>query len=196
MNGYLRRKRNKTLLYILPQLNYYSNNISNRIRIENFYGCYIGYKELDENHIYLLYKELDEDTVAFVHWLSKKEYCVSKIKIDDIYTLLKMKLPIRFKDSIKHFIEGNYSKMYTKEDIDSYFIPIEYSYLRDLQNVLNDENNSIKSILKKDSTYERIFLNKVNKKFDTDITELNKESEYEFKPDLKDEILEYESDKI
>ena len=77
MNGYLKRKANRTLLYILPQLNFYSRNISK-----------------DTEHIYLLYKVIDEDTKEFVQWLSNKEYCIASIDVDSIYKLLKIKLPI------------------------------------------------------------------------------------------------------
>ena len=107
--SYLKRKNNITLLYILPQLNFYSRNISNRIKTDNFYGCYIGYKALDIEHIYLLYKIIDEDTKAFVQWLSNKDYCVDSIDVDSIYKLLKMKLLDEFKGSLENFKGLNYS---------------------------------------------------------------------------------------
>ena len=189
---YLKRKANRTLLYILPQLNFYSKNISNRVKTDNFYGCYIGYKALDTEHIYLLYKIIDEDTKEFVQWLSNKDYCVGSIEIDSIYRLLKMKLPIEFKGSLEKFIGGKYSEMYSLKDIDKIFMPIEYKYLKELQELFDKENKNLKDILTKNKEYEKVFLDKVNRTFDTNLEKLNENSEYDFKPDLKDEIFYYE----
>ena len=189
---YLKRKANRTLLYILPQLNFYSKNISNRVKTDNFYGCYIGYKALDTEHIYLLYKIIDEDTKEFVQWLSNKDYCVGSIEIDSIYRLLKMKLPIEFKGSLEKFIGGKSSEMYSLKDIDKIFMPIEYKYLKELQELFDKENKNLKDILTKNKEYEKVFLDKVNRTFDTNLEKLNENSEYDFKPDLKDEIFYYE----
>lgn len=189
---YLKRKNNKTLLYILPQLNFYSRNISNRVKTDNFYGCYIGYKTLDIDHIYLLYKIVDEDTKAFVEWLSDKEYCIDSIEVDSIYKLIEIKLPDRFKGSLEKFLGGKYSEMYSLEDIDKIFMPIEYKYLKELQELFDKENRDLKNILTKNKEYEKVFLDKVNKTFDTNLEKLNENSEYDFKPDLKDEIFYYE----
>ena len=189
---YLKRKANRTLLYILPQLNFYSKNISNRVKTDNFYGCYIGYKALDTEHIYLLYKVIDEDTKDFVQWLSNKDYCIASIDVDSIYRLLKMKLPIEFKGSLEKFIGGKYSEMYSLKDIDKIFMPIEYKYLKELQELFDKENRDLKNILTKNKEYEKVFLDKVNKTFDTNLEKLNENSEYDFKPNLKDEIFYYE----
>lgn len=190
--GYLKRKANRTLLYILPQLNFYSRNISNRVKTDNFYGCYIGYKALDTEHIYLLYKVIDEDTKEFVQWLSNKDYCVASIEVDSIYKLLKIKLPNEFRGSLEKFLGGKYSEMYSKEDVDKIFIPIEYKYLKELQELFDKENRDLKNILTKNKEYENVFLDKVNKTFDTNLEKLNENSEYDFKPNLKDEIFYYE----
>lgn len=189
---YLKRKANRTLLYILPQLNFYSRNISNRVKTDNFYGCYIGYKALDTEHIYLLYKVIDEDTKEFVQWLSNKDYCVASIEVDSIYKLLKIKLPNEFRGSLEKFLGGKYSEMYSKEDVDKIFIPIEYKYLKELQELFDKENRDLKNILTKNKEYENVFLDKVNKTFDTNLEKLNENSEYDFKPNLKDEIFYYE----
>lgn len=190
--SYLKRKANRTLLYVLPQLNFYSRNISNRIKTDNFYGCYIGYKALDTEHIYLLYKVIDEDTKDFVQWLSNKDYCVGFIDIDSVYKLLKIKLPNEFKGSLEKFLGGKYSEMYSKENVDKIFIPIEYKYLKELQELFDKENKDLKNILTKNKEYEKVFLDKVNKTFDTNLEKLNENSEYDFKPNLKDEIFYYE----
>lgn len=189
---YLKRKANRTLLYILPQLNFYSKNISNRVKTYNFYGCYIGYKALDTEHIYLLYKVIDEDTKDFVQWLSNKDYCIASIDVDSIYKLLKIKLPNEFRGSLEKFLGGKYSEMYSKEDVDKIFIPIEYKYLKELQELFDKENKDLKNILTKNKEYEKVFLDKVNKTFDTNLEKLNENSEYDFKPNLKDEIFYYE----
>lgn len=189
---YLKKKKNKTLLYILPQLNFYSRNISNRIKTDNFYGCYIGYKALDTEHIYLLYKVIDEDTKSFVQWLSNKDYCVDYIDVDSVYKLLKIELPEKFRGSLERFIGGEYSEMYSKEDVDKIFMPIEYKYLKELQELFNKENEDLKKILTKNKEYEKVFLDKINNTFDTNLEKLNEKSEYDFKPNLKDEIFYYE----
>ena len=79
-----------------------------------------------------------------------------------------------------------------KEDVDKIFIPIEYKYLKELQELFDKENKDLKNILTKNKEYEKVFLDKVNKTFDTNLEKLNENSEYDFKPNLKDEIFYYE----
>lgn len=112
------------------------------------------------------------------------DYCYDSNKIGHLHAIV-VKLP--FVEKFNYFMKGEYSKMYSEEELDTYVI----------KSITKKEKNEIKtyitdqySVLSHNSDYYPIFKEQVYQEFGTKLGE-DTSVEYDFPPHFYNEILRY-----
>lgn len=168
---------NKTRKYLLPCLKEYGANFI--VKLENVFKIAVGIGDIvvsnrgikHEKHIFILL----ESTIAPNHFIEFLEWIKQEPMYEDDYVfnniqkstshMIVLKIPEKFYDSFETFKLGDYSKMYTRSDIDLFF----------------KSKPEIKQVLIKDHNYKIKFIGKLNKVWGTTI----KPSEWEGELDTK-----------
>ena len=176
---------NKTSKYLLPQMKYiFTPNEMQYVSNIDWITCAIydeKYNVPFDNNIYCVFSANTELDYSI---LKENQYYVDDYPfIDDKLDkhVIVFTLPVK---CMYHFVRGNYSKMYTREEINDLFPEKMY-------------NNNIEyftdvfSILTKREDYIELFKDKIAEEFNTTTVPENKIKEYDFPPLMENEILNY-----
>ena len=127
--------KNKTLLYLVPALNYYGPTLKLKINSISKLGFGIfdtllegSYLENQKN-IYMLIDKLVDAKKAqdFIRWIKLQEYYVTDYEPNALNTtyqrehMIVLAFPTQLQDCYDKFLKGKYSKMYTKEELGTFF---------------------------------------------------------------------------
>ena len=190
MNRVIQQKAvytNKTRKYLLPCLNAYGATFM--VKLNNVFKIAVGIGDIvisnrgirHERHIFILL----ESTIAsnffidFLEWIKKQDMYEDDYVFDNIQKstshMIVLKIPEKFRDIFEKFKLGEFSKMYKKEDIETFF----------------KEKPEIKQVLIKDHNYKIRFVGKLNKTWGTDIKPSEYEGELDTKPDHEEIFNHY-----
>lgn len=183
----LREQEFRDTLYSLCILNYYAMD-SDYYKVYNITSV--------ENIIFL-----QVDTLGFFNYESKnyfkssetalaeyklllnklKEYsffethykCKEKHKEILVFNLPEVIIKGKKINTVENFFNGKYSELWTEEQLEIMFAPIENGEHYEITRNENSKRNRIKSILKKDSNFKQIYIDIIYNKFGTRLTELD-----------------------
>ena len=133
-----------------------------------------------------LYSVFDSDTELDYTELRTNEYYVTDYPYIDTELnkhVLVMRLPID--NSVYHFVRGNYSMMYTQEEVDLLFP--KKTFINGIEYY-----SEVYSVLTKRDDYLEIFKNKIREEFNTDHV-AEKLDEYDYPPFTENEVLNYQN---
>lgn len=114
------------------------------------------------------------------------DYCYDSNRNGHLHVIV-LKLP--FPEKFHIFMKGNYSEMYSPEEINTWFVKTITKKVGK-ENV--EYNTDQFSVLTRDINYFPKFKDKVYKEFGTRLTDDETKNEYDFPPHLNNEILRYE----
>jgi len=148
---------NKTLRFLVPVLVYYGKSLIYYINNLNRVAFGIKHKNIDkydENRILILFhiryktKLLQE----FLNWIKSKSFYLNDYPFGNINTsvfhMVVIKFPEKFDNAYNRFLKGEYSKMYSPQELVNYF-----------------KNNPNKRILEKVKGAEFLIVDEINKEF-------------------------------
>lgn len=176
---------NKTRKYLLPCLKSYGTEFTNKLNDAFKVAVGIGdvivsnrrYKH--EKHIFIL---LDSD-IAPTHFRTFLDYVRNHDSYDNDYVygniqkttfhMIVVKLPAKFYSAFETFKMGNYSKMYSQEDIDNFF-NIHPVYRR---------------VLIQDNRYKIKFAKEINSEFGTNLKAEDMIGELDLPPTRESEVF-------
>jgi hypothetical protein len=202
--------RNRTFTYVLPVIKEYGidyiKNFTNINPVAYTVGDMSHDKNyIDNNYLYITVsinssfkynkkvfeKEIYQKFSLFRENLKNHnsyvtEYPQGNIQ-DNIYTFV-INIPKGYENLKSNFLNGYYSKMYTTEQLNK-LIPKKISDKKKGIEVLTIAYQ----VLNKSDSYKYTFVSKVNNLFNTNLTinDLNDGREYDLKPQLHQEILNY-----
>lgn len=179
---------NKTKKYLLPCLREYGDKLM--LHLNNVFKIAVGIGDIVvdnsnityEKHIFILIDTSIATTffLKLLDWIRQQEHIYEDDYVyDNIqkskYHMLVLKFPEKYYESFNTFREGQYSKMFDKENIDKLFITYP----------------DIKKVFIKDHNYKVVFTERVNEKYGLEaehkIRPEEWEGELEFPPDDKGE---------
>ena len=173
---------NRTFKFLGPQINRILSE--GQLRLFDQIEC-ITFAIYDENN------PVDEFALHYIFKpeainysiLTKTEYYIRDYPINEELHCIVYRFPI---DNIKEFILGDYTKMYTQQEIEELFI----STIEDESGI--EYFSEVYSILVGMEEYTETFIDKINEEFDTDIaiTDLKKK-ELDYPPLLSQEVIDY-----
>lgn len=178
---------NKTWRFLFPCLRAYGEEFMKKIATVSIMAVGCGYKELDTSaSIHILYDKKFSQKALFelLAYLHKKDLLVEVYSFDPdmrdgLRSMVVVKLPEEFHQSYQHFIKGEYSKMFTDEELVKYFSFKLWS--------------KEMGILTRVEKHTKNFLKVVNEMYRTTLKlKDTKNWEYEFPLNLKEEIFNYE----
>ena len=172
---------NKTKTYLLSTLIEYGEGFEERFSYLFKLAIGVGdYALMDmgifiENSIYILIdtKFSRKPFKDIMMWVKNQKYYQIDYPFDDIHSghlhMLVIKIPDRFKETVKEFHKGNYSKMYSNEDLYKFF-----------------KNRPVPlSVLTKAPEKVKEFVNQINVLYNTDMLVDHWDGEVDFP--IKDE---------
>lgn len=196
---------NQTRKYLVQQIQHYDEEFMSNIRNNNIvvYAihdhkmCINGSKKI-EPHIYMLFDVNGESKYnVYVDKLESRrqfqksleffknhhsyvtDYCYDSNKTGHLHVVV-VKLP--FPEKLHKFIKGNYSEMYSEEELHKWF-PKYYKKVKTDQ----------WCVLTKDPEYKPRFIQQLKEEFgDLKILEKDLDGELDFPPVFKNEILRYD----
>ena len=127
--------RNRTLLFLVPALNYYGPTLKTKLNLvfKLAFGIHDSliegsYLEGQKN-IYILVDKLVRPDLFqnFMDWIKHQEYYVTDYAYDSILDhnsrkqMIVIAFPPQLKDAYDKFLLGKYSLMYTKNEISTFF---------------------------------------------------------------------------
>lgn len=127
--------RNRTLLFLVPALNYYGPTLKTKLNLvfKLAFGIHDSliegsYLEGQKN-IYILVDKLVRPDLFqnFMDWIKHQEYYVTDYAYDSILDhnsrkqMIVIAFPQQLKDAYDKFLLGKYSLMYTKNEISTFF---------------------------------------------------------------------------
>lgn len=184
---------NRTAKYFAPILRCYGKNFvksMNKLRIKAFAIGDLNYSDSLTDYIYCVVNIYPSNSFSSVlEFLSNKEYFID----DYIFSLKNSLHCIVLKNprpgAVDAFLKGKYSKMYSIEDIERFFLKTV---------VVNsiERYTDVYSVLTKRSDYDNIFIEKLNKEFNTTVNKLEESVEYDYTPIRGEEILNLEEESV
>lgn len=202
---------NRTWRYLYPSLKVYGATLMNHLAsfIKLAVGIGDAYVETTEPCIFIL---IDTNRVfpteaelmayklkfaKFINWIRYQYFYVTDYIYDGLDSggekhMVVLKLPHKFDMSYFHFVNGEYSKMYTPKEVNEYFKLINMPQNLAVQNKVNERIKTTRAILKKESSYIPTFAKKVNEMFGTDNPESDFiDAELDFPPNFDEEVFNY-----
>ena len=182
--------QNRTLKYLVPALNYYGETLKAKLNMVfklsfGIHDTLIEGTHLEgQKNIYILIdKEVRPDLYFnFMGWIKNQEYYVTDYCFDDLHNgrrqILVLAFPPALEDAYDKFIKGQYSYMYTKEELIQYF-------------TLKPEPLQI---LQRTQVGKYIFKGLIKKVFDVTLEEIdfrNERFEYDIPPSNEEEFFNY-----
>lgn len=207
---------NRTWKYVFPCLKFYGEDLTNYLK--SFFKLAVGlgdtnYEEksdgsnifilIETSYTFALQRDTDryrENFARFLDWVRYMPFYVTDYVYEGINDreqhMLVLKIPDRYRESIKHFKKGRYSKMYTPKEINSYFGHVTLNN-KQAEVEVNNRLKKTRAILNKSKEYLEDFVKEVNNKFKTNATlEDFKDAELDFPPNPEEEVFSYQSKKI
>lgn len=201
---------NRTYKYLSPSMKLYGEEFIAKLRL--LYGLAIGVQDYGfntssedrklENNIYYVFDvngqftfgkhiEIEKSRIDFykvLSWLREQSYFVKDYPFDSGRNgnkhVVVLKLPKE--GMIDKFVNGQYSKLYTKEELDK--------IINKTNKVLKSTvPNPIYSVLSKDEEFKEEYLQILNSTFNSRLTinDISHHNEYDIPPFLKNEILRW-----
>ena len=176
---------NNTKRFLSPCLRKYGNEFIERLNSVFKIGMGIGDIILIENgvlyeqHIFILIdtKQAVNHFKVFIDWIKNQDMYEDDYVYDNInsgqYHMVVIKLPIDCYGPLEKLKHSQFSKMFTKEEVDEYF----------------KDKPAEKAILIKDNQYKIEYTDKLNKMFGTRIHHTELEGELEFPIEKGKEIF-------
>ena len=203
---------NKTRSYLVQQLQYYGDEFVGHIaknRIIAFtIGDYGHGSEKLEPYIYMLFdvngekkygnylsinkgRYIFHETLQYYqhHTSYVQDYCFDSNKTGHLHVVV-IKLP--FPEKFDLFLEGKYSKMYSEDELNKWFIK-EFKIteiVKGKKKVLLEKNSQYQ-VLTHDTSYFPKFKEEIKNEFGTILSDEDIHVEYDFKPSLKKETLRH-----
>lgn len=181
--------QNKTVKYLFPCLIEYGEEFVKSLNY--FTKVFVGIgdlKHIDFNienpQIYILFEIEDYSFIPFFQFL--KELKQKKYYVDDYpfkadirdtkYFVVVLTIPEKHRDTYYNFKKGNYSQMYSEEDIDRLYAGKECLETR---------------VLRKDTTLYVHLVNRIKEEYATTVSleDMGNINEYELPPDMELEVL-------
>lgn len=185
--------RNRTLAYLVPALAYYGEDFKERFSTVFKLAFGIFDYLLEESHLqgqknlYILLDREFQKTqyLNFMNWIKNQEFYVTDYSFDNQETgrlqMLVIAFPTPLEDAYDKFLQGKYSEMYFKKEIEDLFS--------------DSWKAETKGVLTRTIGARNHFVLKVKEKWDTDLTptDFKKEKyEYDFPPKKEKEIFNQE----
>lgn len=176
---------NKTWKYLVPMLKYYGKEFEQKINSIYKVGFGIGDMILINNginyeqHIFILIdtKKASNFFKEFIKWIRRQEMYEDDYVYDNIlhgrFHMVIIELPKEYYKSNILFRKSQFSKMYTKEDVQQFF-----------------KNEDIKGVLIKEGNYIIKHTNKINEIFETNVKPEDIEGEWDFPIQREEEIFD------
>jgi hypothetical protein len=183
---------NKTLKYLVPALLYYGDTFKAKLNTVQklAFGLFdmnlVGSHLEGQKNIYML---IDMAVRAdlffnFLDWVRHQDYYVTDYVADSVLGnesrrhMVVIAFPLIMEDVYDKFLEGKYSKMYTKKEIESYF----------------SDNSKVttKAVLTKSLAGKQFFVNLIKETYDTTITDYDirqENPEFDIPPINQEEIF-------
>jgi len=178
--------KNATWKYLLPCLKGHGNNFAKLFTELKPIFVGLGDKEKGEdvNQKYTIFSVIEKGEninilTNSLNWIKDQDYYLDDYEIDKKHHMIVIYIPSEFYFSYDKFIEGEYSEMYSKEQISFLFSHpsrIEHS-----------------KVLAKNREYKDIFIDKINLRFGTTVQEgeFDKIDEFDYPIEKKNEIFNY-----
>lgn len=185
--------KNKTLRYIVPTLKSYGKEFVEKLSKLSYRGFTIGdlnYSDSLSDYIFCIvsinnYKAFNE----LLDYLENKDYYVT----DYIYSLTNKLHCIVLKNPrpevIDNFLAGKYSKMYSEEEINRFFLKTVT-----IKGV--EHYTEVYAILTKRPEYQNKFIENIYKDFGTQLDLVSEDMELDYPPIQSEEILNLEEDSL
>lgn len=178
---------NKTKDYVLPSLQEYGKAFEKKFT--NLFKLAIGLGDfalLDmgvmiDHSLFILVdtKFARKNFIYTMEWLRSQNYYQFDYPFDDVHSghlhMIVVSIPERFKKSIDHFKKGEYSQMYSYQDIENFF------FMRE----------DIQSVFKKDPQMLVEFVEEVNKLYNTEVDHIGWKGEADFPPKDEQEYFNF-----
>lgn len=172
---------NKTYKYLAPCLEKYGPDFQLKIKLVWTVAVGLGdmmivaaKENTFEQHLFILLDSTvaTKNFINFLEWIKDEDYYIDDYVYDNIqkstYHMVVIKMPEQCTQTFEEFTKGNYSKMYSPEEINSLF----------------ESNPDVKKILIKDHNYIVSFVRSLNKKYDTTLKPEDwTDKELDFPPD-------------
>jgi hypothetical protein len=182
---------NRTYRFVLPIIKVYGKQLLSlfsslkkvAVGINDYTAMELGIEY--DKHIFILIDVQNTENFDDLLWTIKQHPAYEYDYVFDIYNQLHMiilKMPQKFINVLEHFKSGNYSKMFTKEDLQFFFGGKDW----------HSVHKEIKPILTKQEAYKPVFEKKIKEEFMiVDLPNIEWK-EFDFPPELKEEIFNYE----
>jgi len=199
---------NQTRKYLIPQFKHYGMDFIEHIRENDLKGCFlqdhgVGKSNEIKPEVYFLfdvngpsqyghYIDIKKARLVFMKtlaYLRSKPYYVIDYPFDSNkdghFHVIVLKMP--FPEKLKTFLKGEYSKMYSKEEIEKY-IPKSFQIEQDGEKVTIETD--VYQVVTKKPAFLEVFKEKVYTEFKS--RHVDSPDEYDFPPYFPNEILRYE----
>ena len=196
--------KNKTIKYLYPSLIELGRVFSIKLNEFNVVGTFIadlnyytlnsclyiaiGTKPYAEGFSLTQYRESFHE---FLCWLKTQDFYETDYPFEYDFHIIAVRLPETLSSSIDSFMAGEYSKMFTTEQVVRYFKTVSLPD-KEQEKRRNEEIKETYAVLTKSLAYVEKYAQKINKEFLTNLSpkcffnvELDKQ------PDLSKEILNY-----
>lgn len=176
---------NKSRKYLLPCIKEYGGEFTKRVN--EVFKVAIGIGDIivrnrgirHQKHLFILIDSTIapnhfEDFLQYIkyHKSYQDDYVFGNIVTSPLHMFV-IKFPIQYYHAFETFKMGDYSKMYTPEEIDKFFY----------------NQPQYRRVLIRDRKYKLKFIEKVNKEFGTRLTPEDDIQEYDFPPSKESEIF-------
>jgi hypothetical protein len=182
---------NRTRKYLAPGMRYYGQEFSTKLSSLATMGVFID----KSNNIIFIFdirgaqkydKYLDPigSKIHFMHvlsWFKEQDYYVNDYPYDSGRYGHQHAIVFKFPFDTNPFLQGNYSKIYQRSDIDKFF----------KKELDKNKPNPNYQVLTKDLNYKIEYLNNLNAEFRTrlKLTDIENHSEYDRRPIVSEEFL-------
>lgn len=148
-------------------------------------------------------KEYETKVSKFFEYIRNQEYYIDDYLYDINSKCCSHMVVLRFPDTFgkkfNNFVKGEYSKMYTQEEIKKYFplASLNKSKNITISNSLGD-NLEIHKVFTKEPEFKKIFIDKINKDFGLEMSEneFDINMELDYLPTLEEELFNYKKQQL
>lgn len=195
---------NKTKKYLVPSLNLYNDNLKSKLNENACLAIACGdhyYSVKEDNNLYFVFDKngvfengkyasivhYRDALKSLIDYVEEKEYFVDlyNFKKNNNFIVLVLKLPEELSNIKEKFLNGKFSTLYTKKQIDKIINP----------KIFTDgieEINPVRRVLMGDSSFKPTFINQIKKDFGKELTiTLEDIDELDYTPIKKQEYLFY-----
>lgn len=152
---------NRSKKYLYPVLKYYGRDFI--INFARLTKIAIGIQDkiveicnlqevFEGNLLFIIFNCKESFFPSFLSWFKLQSCYVYDYSFDNLlfgqYHMIVIQFPEKYSLSYDKFVTGNYSQMFSEKDIDNFY-----------------GDNDIKSVLRKDNDYKKIFKQKVQEDF-------------------------------